>query len=77
MIAVIGGTGKLGKGLVKRLALANYEVSIGSRSTEKAKKIADEINEKIDKKIKGYNNLKASQKAETIILSIPLEPWKR
>jgi hypothetical protein len=42
-IAVIGGTGQLGKGIARRLAKAGHSVSIGSRSAEKAKAIADEM----------------------------------
>ncbi|WP_414894339.1 NAD(P)-binding domain-containing protein, partial [Sphingomonas sp. Root1294] len=36
-IAVIGGTGALGKGIARRLVRAGHTVTIGSRSPEKAK----------------------------------------
>lgn len=42
-IAVIGGTGDLGRGIVRRLAKAGHEVTIGSRSVEKAKAAADDM----------------------------------
>ena len=42
-IAVIGGTGDLGRGIVRRLAKAGHDVTIGSRSAEKAKAAADEM----------------------------------
>ena len=35
-IAVLGGTGKEGKGLAYRWAKAGYKILIGSRSPEKA-----------------------------------------
>jgi predicted dinucleotide-binding enzyme len=35
-IAVIGGTGHLGKGIARRLAKAGHEVTICSRAAEKA-----------------------------------------
>ncbi len=42
-IAVIGGTGDLGKGIVRRLAKAGHDVTIGSRAAEKAKAAAEEM----------------------------------
>lgn len=42
-IAVIGGTGALGKGIARRLARAGHAVTIGSRSAEKAKAAAEEL----------------------------------
>jgi 8-hydroxy-5-deazaflavin:NADPH oxidoreductase len=42
-IAVIGGTGALGKGIALRLAKAGHAVTIGSRSIDKAKIAADEL----------------------------------
>jgi NADPH-dependent F420 reductase len=42
-IAVIGGTGDLGRGIVRRLAKAGHNVTIGSRAAEKAKAAAEEM----------------------------------
>lgn len=42
-IAVIGGTGDLGRGIVRRLAKAGHDVTIGSRAAEKAKAAAEEM----------------------------------
>src|SRR3546814_16395518 len=42
VIAVVGGNGKLGAAIARRLAKAGRTVIIGSRSAEKAKKEADE-----------------------------------
>ncbi len=42
-IAVIGGTGDLGRGIVRRLAKAGHDVTIGSRSEEKAQAAAAEL----------------------------------
>ena len=42
-IAVVGGTGHLGKALARRLVQAGHQVSIGSRSAEKAQATAQEI----------------------------------
>ena len=42
-IAVIGGTGALGKGIARRLAKAGHKVTIGSRSAEKAQAFAKKM----------------------------------
>lgn len=42
-IAVIGGTGHLGKAIARRLVKGGHTVTIGSRTADKAKLTADEI----------------------------------
>ena len=42
-IAVIGGTGALGKGIARRLARAGHDVTIGSRVADKAQAAAEEF----------------------------------
>ena len=42
-IAVIGGTGHLGKAIARRLVKAGHEVTIGSRTADKAQATADGI----------------------------------
>ena len=42
-IAVIGGTGALGKGIARRLAKAGHDVTIGSRSADKAQAVAEQM----------------------------------
>lgn len=71
MIAVIGGTGKLGRGLVSRLAVAGHNPVIGSRKPEKAKRVAEELSERTGEEIGGVGNLEAARKADIVFLSIP------
>ncbi len=73
MIAVIGGTGKLGQGLAMRWALVGEEVVLGSRSIEKAQRVKLELSEKTGKKIRGATNLDAVYQADFIVFSIPFE----
>jgi predicted dinucleotide-binding enzyme len=47
-IAVLGGTGREGKGLAYRWAKAGYQVLIGSRYSEKAVTVASEIMELLE-----------------------------
>jgi len=55
-IAIIGGTGKEGKGLAYRWAKFGHEVVIGSRAVEKAQAAADYVNDLInEKKLEGIS----------------------
>jgi 8-hydroxy-5-deazaflavin:NADPH oxidoreductase len=42
-VGIIGGTGEQGRGLALRWAMAGARVTIGSRSAERAKEAADEL----------------------------------
>jgi NADPH-dependent F420 reductase len=77
-IAVLGGTGKEGKGLAYRLAKAGYRVVIGSRSSEKAIAAASEIVELLDggSSTVGMTNLEAAQQANIALLTVPYSAHK-
>ncbi|MGZ6317364.1 MAG: NADPH-dependent F420 reductase [Anaerolineales bacterium] len=72
-IAVLGGTGKEGKGLAYRWAQAGYPVIIGSRSTEKAIQTASEIIELLDGQpsVVGMSNAEAAQQGDILVLTVP------
>jgi hypothetical protein len=74
-IAIIGGTGKEGKGLAYRWAKAGYEICIGSRSVEKAQLAADELAAMVDAgkpfQIISMENSDAAEWGEVIVLTIP------
>ncbi len=71
-IAVLGGTGKEGKGLAYRWAKAGYQVVIGSRTTEKAESAADDLNKILgDDVVEGMLNHDAAQKADILVLTVP------
>lgn len=72
-IAVLGGTGKEGKGLAYRWAKAGYRVLIGSRSSEKAVTAASEIMELLEgsSSVVGTTNLEAAEQANIIVLTVP------
>lgn len=84
-IAVLGGTGNIGEGMVLRLALQNLmtegvknEIIIGSRSRETADEAAKKALSELENcgfdtsgiTITGSTNLEAAQAAEMIILTI-------
>lgn len=71
-IAVIGGTGQLGKGIARRLAKAGHSVSIGSRSAEKAKAVAEEMAPHAG--ALGYGaNTDVAQGKDVVVVTVPYE----
>lgn len=68
-IAVIGGTGHLGKGIARRLAKAGHDVTIGSRAAEKAESIAAEMG----LGTKGAANEDAAKGKDVVIVTVPYE----
>ncbi|MEJ5313904.1 MULTISPECIES: NADPH-dependent F420 reductase [Anaerolinea] len=72
-IAIIGGTGKEGKGLAYRWAKAGYTILIGSRVREKALATVAELKEKLGQSvhIEGMTNQEAAEKAEIVVLTVP------
>src|SRR5262245_271456 len=72
-VAVLGGTGKEGKGLAYRWAKAGYHVLIGSRDVEKANAAADEIRKMLEEGISvvGKTNVEAAQEANIAVLTVP------
>lgn len=76
-IAILGGTGDLGKGLALRWSHA-HEVIIGSRSAEKARRLAKEYEREAkafwkEVNIRGLENESAIREAEVVVISIPHE----
>lgn len=70
-IAVIGGTGKEGRGLAARWALAAQDVVIGSRRLEKAQRVAAELADKYDIRVQGLANRDAAAVGDVVVLSVP------
>ena len=71
-IAVLGGTGREGKGLAYRWAKAGYRVVIGSRTAEKAEAAATDLNEMLgDQTVIGEGNGEAAQAADILVLTVP------
>jgi hypothetical protein len=72
-IAILGGTGKEGKGLAYRWAKAGYRVLIGSRSLEKARAAAQELLGRLggEAHLEGLSNVEAAQEADIAALTVP------
>ncbi len=72
-IAIIGGTGKEGKGLAYRWAKAGYRVIIGSRQAEKAASAAAELHQLLgsSERVCGLTNPEAATAADLVVLTVP------
>lgn len=77
-IAVLGGTGKEGKGLAYRWARAGYKVLIGSRAEEKAVAAAKDIQGMLgdETSVVGLENPKAAKEAHIVVLTVPYSAHK-
>lgn len=73
-IAILGGTGKEGKGLAYRWSKAGYTVLIGSRTPEKAQAAVAEIAGLLagaSANLSGADNFSAARQADILVLTVP------
>jgi 8-hydroxy-5-deazaflavin:NADPH oxidoreductase len=72
-IAILGGTGKEGKGLAYRWAKAGYHVHIGSREASKAQQAVTEVLGLLEGEaaMEGLTNLEAAAKSDIVVLTVP------
>ena len=73
-IAIVGGTGNLGKALALRLLAPGVRVIIGSRDPEKARSVVESLKTSPSQgTIEGKSNRDAIQEAEFIVIAVPYE----
>ncbi len=71
-IAVIGGSGALGRGLAYRWGAAGYDLIIGSRAPERAESAARELNQRLGAEgVRGLGNAAAARAADIVVLTVP------
>jgi 8-hydroxy-5-deazaflavin:NADPH oxidoreductase len=77
-IAVLGGTGKEGKGLAYRWAKAGYKINIGSRDASKAEATAKELLGLLEGEayVEGMSNQDAAGKSNIVVLTVPYSAHK-
>jgi NADPH-dependent F420 reductase len=75
VIAVVGGSGKEGRGLAYRLSKAGYSVVIGSRSEERAQLVANSLRESMHHavSVRGATNVVATEQASIVLLTVPYD----
>lgn len=71
VIAVVGGTGKLGAGLARRLAKAGYVLVIGSRNEGRAEQAAAGLAADTGGQVTGRANRAAAAAADIVIVTVP------
>ena len=72
VIAVVGGTGDLGSGLVLRWCRAGYHVIVGARNAESATEAAAAMKTRVPSAhIEGMENSAAAAKADIVCMTVP------
>lgn len=73
-VAIVGGTGNLGTALALRLGAPGVKIIIGSRETEKAKRVVESLKPDLRAgEIEGKANRDAVQEAEFVVIAVPYE----
>jgi 8-hydroxy-5-deazaflavin:NADPH oxidoreductase len=72
-VAVVGGTGNLGKGIARRLAQAGHQVTIGSRGADKAEAVAAEMNAALGLTLSHGANTDVVSGKDVVIVTVPYE----
>jgi NADPH-dependent F420 reductase len=70
-VAIVGGTGKEGRGMALRWARAGHEVLVGSRDAARAEQSAAELSPLAGKPIRGGDNASVEAQAAGTVLSVP------
>lgn len=72
-IAVLGGTGKEGRGLALRWARAGHRISLGSRDAGRAREQAARLSSLGCGAVEGGDNAWAVERAEVVLVAVPYE----
>jgi 8-hydroxy-5-deazaflavin:NADPH oxidoreductase len=72
-VAVLGGTGPQGRGLVRRWAAAGIPVVVGSRSAERASDTAAELAGATGGDVRGVSNEDAAAAADVVVVAVPYD----
>jgi len=70
-IAILGGTGREGRGLALRWAKAGHSIVLGSRDAERARSRAQELSSLGQGTIRGGDNVSATDGADAVLVSVP------
>ena len=72
-VAVLGGTGPQGRGLVRRWAAAGLSTVIGSRDADRAAAVAAELAEATGGDVRGLGNAEAAAAGDVVVVAVPYE----
>jgi NADPH-dependent F420 reductase len=72
MIGILGGTGKEGQGLALRWAKGGVDVLLGSRTPDKAERVAKELNRILGRvAVRGLSNREVAAQAPAVVSTLP------
>lgn len=73
-IAIVGGTGPLGRGLAARWARAGHHVTLGSRSPDRGREAATKVAEATGVSgVEGADNAAAVRDADMVVIAVPYD----
>ena len=72
-VAVHGGTGPQGRGLVRRWAAAGIPVVVGSRAAERAAETAEDLARATGGDVRGLANDEPAAAADVVLLAVPYQ----
>jgi NADPH-dependent F420 reductase len=73
-VAVLGGSGPLGRGLAFRWTAAGLRVVVGSRDAGQAQRVADELSTaSTDDRVMGLDNAAAAEQADIVVVAVPYD----
>ena len=72
-VAVLGGTGPQGRGLVRRWATAGIATVIGSRDADRAAEVAAELAAATGGDVRGLGNADAAEAGDVVLVSVPYD----
>lgn len=70
-IAVVGGTGAMGKGLGYRFAAGGHEVMLGSRDPARAAEAARAVGDHAGTSVEGLANEQAVRRCDVVVVAVP------
>jgi hypothetical protein len=71
-IAILGGTGNEGRGLALRWGRGGVEVALGSRDPERARRVADQLNQRLGQvMVQGHSHREAVERSQLVVSTLP------
>jgi NADPH-dependent F420 reductase len=71
VVAVLGGTGPLGRGLARWIASAGWRVVVGSRTASRAVEAAEALAGETGGALSGADNRQAAEEGDIVIVAVP------
>ena len=70
-VAILGGTGELGRGLARRLAPTGLPLVLGSRDAPRARAVAEDLAAATAGDVRGASNQAAARLGDVVLVAVP------